>query len=70
VSGEVKRLNVKATVKNSGLYLAEHLCSIKDLESGRSFDIDHVGGGLVIRGEGRDIVIDYRDIIMEIMKVA
>ena len=69
MSGEAKRLNVKVTVKNSGLYLAEQLCSIKDTETGRSFEIDHVGGGLIIREKGREVVVDYRELILEVMRV-
>lgn len=68
MSGEIKRLNVKVAVKNSGLYLAEQLCSIKDTETGRSFEVDHVGGGMIIREGKREVVLDYRDLIVGVMQ--
>lgn len=67
--GEVKRLNVNSTVKNSGLYLAESLARVRDTETLENFEVMHVGGGLVVQGREREVVIDYRDLIVEVMKV-
>jgi len=68
---ETKRLNVKSTVKNSGLYIGHHLCTAK-LESGE--EVDMIGGpyDLIVQvyGSDKSVLISYEDIIREVLKVA
>lgn len=66
----IKRLNVKSTVKKSGLYVAESIATMYSEDD--VVDILNTGNSLVlqVKGTGREVVVDYLDIAKEALEVA
>ncbi len=66
----IHRLNVRAEIQESRLYLARHLAEADAGEEG-TFDISDIGTGLRIlcEGKGMEVVIPYNEIIKSMLEV-